>query len=70
VCPFQEVAPPFPAILDPPRIEIAQEINCREPIVSTICIPAIVQKNVILHRKTFISAKYVPKHKNVHWQEN
>jgi hypothetical protein len=42
-------------------IQIAQEINGREPILSQICIAANVQENVILHTKLFISAKLVPK---------
>jgi hypothetical protein len=38
-------------------IEIAQEINGREPILSKICIMANVQENVILHYKTFYFSK-------------
>jgi hypothetical protein len=38
-------------------IEIAQEINGREPILSKICIMANVQENVILHYKTFYFGK-------------
>jgi hypothetical protein len=38
-------------------IEIAQEINGREPILSKICITANVQENVILHYKTFYFGK-------------
>jgi hypothetical protein len=38
-------------------IEIAQEINGREPILSDICIMANVQENVILHNKTFYFSK-------------
>jgi hypothetical protein len=34
-------------------IEITQEINGREPILSKICIMANVQENIILHYKTF-----------------
>jgi hypothetical protein len=50
--------------------EIAQEINGIEPILSKICIVANVQESVILHCKTFISAKHMPKLKNYHWPEN
>jgi hypothetical protein len=40
-------------------IEIAQEINGKEPILSKICITANVgvQENVILHYKTFYLGK-------------
>jgi hypothetical protein len=40
-------------------IEIAQEINGREPILSKICRPitANVQENVILHYETFYFCK-------------
>jgi hypothetical protein len=43
-------------------IEIAQEINGTEPILSKICITANVQENVILYdRRFFITAKHVTK---------
>jgi hypothetical protein len=38
-------------------IEIAQEINGREPILSNIGITANVQENMILHYKTFYFGK-------------
>jgi translation initiation factor 2 beta subunit (eIF-2beta)/eIF-5 len=38
-------------------IEIAKEINGREPILSKICIIGNVQENMILHNKTFYFCK-------------
>jgi hypothetical protein len=38
-------------------IEIAQEINGREPVLSKICITANVQENMILHYKSFYFGK-------------
>jgi hypothetical protein len=38
-------------------IEIAEEINGTEPILSKICITVNVQENVILHYKTFYFGK-------------